>query len=169
MDWDLSAFQTLGTSLKTALDIVKGIREAKSATETESKVAELQAALLDTQILAISATNAQVELQKKVGELEEQLKAANEWGGQEGRYSLVCPWRGSAQVYALKESVSEGEPPHFLCPNCFHRKEKAILNPMHQDGHILSACSSCTARIDTGYRGREAGSPQYAEKYENRG
>ena len=45
MDWDSSSFQTLGTSLKAALDIVKGIREAKSATETERKVIELQAAL----------------------------------------------------------------------------------------------------------------------------
>ena len=81
MELDLSAIQTLGTSLKTVLDIVKGIREAKSTTETESKVGELQAALLETQILALSATNAQVELQKDVRELEEQLKAANDWGG----------------------------------------------------------------------------------------
>ena len=79
MDWDLSAIQTLGTSLKTVVEIVKGIREAKSTTETESKVVELQAVLLRTQNLALSATNAQFELQNKVRELEEQLKAANEW------------------------------------------------------------------------------------------
>ena len=162
MDFDPLAIQTLGASLKTVVDIAKGIREAKSTAETESKVTDLQAALLGAQSLALSATNAQFELQNKVRELEEQLKAANEWGEQESRYLLVCPRRGAAQVYALKESVSEGEPPHFLCPNCFHRKEKAILNPMYQDGEVLSACSSCAARINTGYRGRDAGSPEYS-------
>ena len=173
---DLDAFQGMITSLKVATDIAKSIFEIKSTTATESqnteirsKIIELQTALMGAQNSALSATTAQLELTEKVRKLEEQLKAANEWGGQESRYSLVCPWRSSAKVYALKESVSEGESPHFLCPNCFHRKQKAILNPMYQDGEVLSACSSCAARINTGYRGRDAGSPEYAEKYENRG
>ena len=72
-------------------------------------------------------------------------------------------------MYALKESVSEGERPHLLCPNCFHRKERVILNPMFCDESILSACPSCKATIDTGYLGRRTRPPQYAEKYENRG
>ena len=173
MELDLSAIQTLGTSLKTVLDIVKGIREAKSTTETESKVGELQAALLETQILALSATNAQVELQKDVRELEEQLKAANDWGAQENRYTLVCPWRevSAGQVYALKKSASEGEPSHFVCTNCFHRRKKVILNPVITDSnnHVLVVCPSCKATVETGYRGRNLPLTQYAEEYETRG
>ena len=46
MDFDPLAIQTLGASLKTIVDIAKGIREAKSTAETESKVTALQAALL---------------------------------------------------------------------------------------------------------------------------
>ena len=167
MDFDLSAIQTLGTSLKAALDIAKGIREAKSSTETESKVTELQAALLETQILAISATNAQVELQKKVGELEEQLKAANEWGEQESRYALVSPWRSPAQVYALKEeSASEEEAPHFLCPHCFHNRKRVILNPTKPDHRTSVVCPSCTATVYTDERWPAAA--KYAEEYKTR-
>ena len=168
MDFDPLAIQTLGASLKTVVDIAKGIREAKSTAETEIKVTDLQAALLGAQSLALSATNAQFELHNKVRELEEQLKAANDWGEQESRYSLVCPWGNSAQVYALKRaSTSEGEAPHFLCSNCFHNKKRVILNPMNRDGWILLACPSCKATIETGYRG--IGSPKYAEECENRG
>ena len=142
------------TSLKAAFDISKSILEIKSTTEIQDKVIKLQSALM-------ASRNSALELQEKVRTLEEQLRAANEWGDQESRYSLVCPWKSPAQVYALKRSASEGENPHFLCSNCFHNKRKVILNPSKKDGWILMACPSCGATIDTGYRG--IGPPQYAE------
>ena len=150
------------TSLKAAFDISKSILEIKSTTEIQDKVIKLQSALMEAQNSAMSATTAQLELQEKVRTLEEQLRAANEWGDQESRYSLVCPWRGSAQVYALKRSASEGKDPHFLCSNCFHNKRKVILNPSRKEGWTLMACPSCRATMDTGYR--RIGPPQYAEE-----
>ena len=123
---------------------------------------KLQSALMAAQNSAMSATTAQLELQEKVRTLEEQLRAANEWGDQESRYSLVCPWQSSAQVYALKRSASEGKDPHFLCSNCFHNKRKVILNPSTKGGWTLLACPSCRATMDTGYR--RIGPPQYAEE-----
>ena len=149
------------TSLKDVIDIAQSILESKSRTEIQDKVTKLQSALMKAQNSAVAATTAQLELQEKVRTLEEQRRAANEWGDQESRYSLVCPWEGTAQVYALKRSASEGENPHFLCSNCFHNKRKVILNPIKKDGWILMACPSCRATIHTGYRG--IGPPQYAE------
>ena len=150
------------TSLKAAFDISKSILEIKSTTEIQDKVIKLQSALMEAQNSAMSATTAQLELQEKVRTLEEQLRAANEWGDQESRYSLVCPWQGSAQVYALKRSASEGEGPHFLCSNCFHNKRKVILNPSRKEARTLMACPSCSATMDTGYR--RIGPPKYAEE-----
>ena len=149
------------TSLKAAIDISKSILEIKSTTEIQDKVTKLQSALMEAQNSAVAATTAQLELQEKVRTLEEQLRAANEWGDQESRYSLVSPWKGPGQVYALKRLASEGETPHFLCSNCFHNKRKVILNPSKKDGWILMACPSCRATIHTGYRG--IGPSQYAE------
>ena len=164
---DLLAIQAALTSLKAATDISRSILDVHSTIEIQGKVIELQAALLDAQTSAISATTAQFELQEEVRKLEEKIKSVNEWGDQESRYSLVCPWRGPAQVYALKKSDSEGEEAHFLCSNCFHNKRKVILNPMKRDSWILMACPSCKATIETGYRG--VGPPQYAEKYDDYG
>ena len=162
----MSAIQAALTSLKAATDISKSIFDINSAIEIQDKVIELQAALLKAQTSAISATTAQFELQEKVRKLEETDKIRPMNGGdQERRYSLVCPWKGPAQVYALKKSDSEGEEPHFLCSNCFHNKRKVILNPMKRDGWMLMACPSCKATIDTGYRG--VGPPQYSEKYDD--
>ena len=92
---------------------------------------------------------------------------------QENRYTLVCPWRevSAGQVYALKKSASEGEPSHFVCTNCFHRRKKVILNPVITDSnnHVLVVCPSCKATVETGYRGRNLPLTQYAEEYETRG
>ena len=159
---DLSAIQAALTSLKAATDISKSIFDINSAIEIQDKVIELQAALLKAQTSAISATTAQFELQEKVRKLEEQIKSTDEWGDQERRYSLVCPWKGPAQVYALKKSDSEGEEPHFLCTNCFHIKRKVILNPKIIGSRMLLICPSCKATNETRFRG--IGRPHYAEE-----
>ena len=166
---DFAAIQTLGTALVSVVDIVKGIREAKPGTDADSKMAELMTALLGAQGLALKAMNAQVELQKKVDGLEAQLKAVDDWGEQEFRYSLVCPWGNSAQVRALnRESASEGESPHFLCANCFLKRKRSMLNPAKGDqtkgDHRLSLiCSSCNAAVYTDKRFLK--SPLYSEEY----
>ena len=161
---DLVAIQAAISSLKAASEISKSFLELKTTTEIHSKVFELQSALLEAQNAAISATTAQFELQEQVRRLEERLREVTLWGDQEGRYSLVCPWRGPAQVYALKRETAEGEEPHFLCCNCFHDRRKVILNPHKKDGWILMVCPSCKATIHTGWQG--IGPPKYAEQYE---
>ena len=127
---DLSDFQAAIASLKAATEISKGILQIKTTREIHDKVINLQAALLNAQSSAISATTAQYELQEKVRRLEEQLNAANEWGDQQSRYTLVSPWQGPAQVYALNRSASDGEAPHFLCSNCFHNR-RSVPPPIY--------------------------------------
>ena len=126
---DLIEIQALMGSLKAATEITGSILKLKSTTDIKDKVIELQTALLEVQTKAISATTSQFELQEKVKQLEELLRLATEWGDQENRYSLACPWSSAAQVYALKRSFAEGEKPHFLCSHCFHDRRKVILNP----------------------------------------
>ena len=109
---------------------------------------------------------------RQVHKADHEISRMNEWGGQESRYSLVCPWGNSAQVYALKRaSASEGEVPHFLCTNCFHRKEKVIPNAAKGDratqgnSRMSLVCPACKAAVytDRGY----LDPPQYAEEYKN--
>lgn len=63
---NLTAIQAAITSLKIASKITKNILETKSITEVQSKVIELQTALLEAQDCALSATSAQFELQENL-------------------------------------------------------------------------------------------------------
>jgi hypothetical protein len=165
---DVTAIQGLIASLKTAADIAKTIFDLKSTAEVQGKVIEIQSALLAAQNSALSATTAQFELQERVRELEAQQKASTDWDVQKVRYALVAPWGGAAQVYALKESHSEGEKPHFVCTNCFHNRKRIILNPMsNKEGWLLMVCPTCKGSLETGYRG--VGPAEYAEKCDGQG
>ena len=161
---ELPDIQTALSSLKAAVEIAKSIRESKSREETHEKVANLQGSLIENQLFSIALVESHHKLAKRVEELEDLLKKANDWGDQEKRYTLICPWHNLAQVYALKGEHSNEESPHFVCTNCFHNKKRVIL------GHVISArgfarliCPSCRASIDTGYR--HHGAPKYAEEY----
>ena len=163
---DIAAIQSIITGLKVATGLVKGILETKNAIEVQGKIVELEAALLEVHINAISATTAQLELLAQVGALKEQLNAFNDWDEQGQRYTLVCPWKDAAQVYALRKASSDGEVAHFLCPNCFHEKYRVILNQVitTANRYVSLVCPSCKASIDTSFRSLRA--PQYAEEYE---
>ena len=164
---DITAIQSIFPGLKVATGLVKGILETKNEIEAKGKLIKLQTALLEVQTNAISATTAQFELLEQVRALEEQLKAFNNWGEQGQRYTLVCPWHDAAQVYALRKANSDGEVPHFLCPNCFHGRQRVILNQVvtTANRYVSLACPSCKAKIDTCYTG--IGAPKYVEEYES--
>ncbi|NOI32209.1 hypothetical protein [Vibrio coralliilyticus] len=102
------------------------------------------------------------ELKERVRELELVVKNNENWDMEKKRYMLVNPWRGPAQVYALKESESQGERPHFICTNCFHQSQKAILSPVVDKGDTLMNCPRCKASLNTGFS--RIGPAIYAEK-----
>ena len=164
---DIAAIQSTITGLKVATGLIKGMLETKNAIGVQEKIIELQAALLEVHTNAISATTAQFELLEQVRALEEQLKAFNDWDEQGQRYTLVCPWDDAAQVYALRKASSDGDVPHFLCPNCFHKRQRVILNQAFATAnrYVLLACPSCKAKIETRYT-VNLGTPNYAEEYE---
>ena len=164
---DIAAIQSIIPSLKVATGLVKGILETKNEIEAKGKLIELQTALLEVQTNAISATTAQFELLEQVRALKEQLKAFNDWDEQGQRYKLVYPWQDAAQVYALRKASSDGEVPHFLCSNCFLKRQRVILNQAFATAnrYVLLACPSCKAKIETRYKGN-LGAPKYAEDYE---
>lgn len=159
---DITAVQAMMGSLKAATDISKALFDLKTTAEVQSKVIDIQRALLAAQSSALEATNAQFMLQECVRELEAQIKGFEDWGNQEQRYALTNPWRGPAQVYALKKEHAQGEEAHFLCTNCFHNRKRVILNPMTKEGWVYMTCPACKATVATGYRG--VGAPKYADE-----
>jgi hypothetical protein len=137
------------TSLRFAFDIAKGLKDIADATERNAKIMELQGAIMDAQAGAIEAQQAHATDVRHIADLEAEITHLKTWDGEKERYELKAIGSG-AFVYALKPDVAAGEPSHWLCPNCYQKREKRILQadapPMYADDRYWK-CPACCARI----------------------
>jgi len=146
-------------SLKLASDIAKTLIEAKSVSEIQGKVIELQSAILAAQSSAFAAQSEQALAIQKVRELEEQITSIKAWEAQKERYQLTSPWGNATTMYALKEAMSNGEPPHYICTKCYEDGKRMILQVISGDGYEKYSCPSCKAQFKS--PSRRVGTPTY--------
>lgn len=157
---DMALIQGTISGLKTAADIAKGLMELKSLADVQAKVIDLQSAILSAQSSALAANSDQSAMLEEIRTLKEEIARVKGWDIQKQRYKLLQPWSAGV-AYALKESMSDTEPPHLICTNCYENGRKSILNPIEDSQKwVLYACPVCKSQIPTGYRGGVT--PQYA-------
>ncbi len=140
---DMTLIMGTISGLKTAGDIVKSLLEIKKISDISGKVAELQAVILAAQSSAIEANSAQFAMIEEIRALKEEMARIKAWDTEKQRYKLTNPWIGTV-VYSLKESMSNGEPPHWICTNCYEDGRKSILT-QQQDGNsrVSYLCPKC--------------------------
>ena len=150
---DMSLIQGTITGLKTASDIAKGFLELKSISDVQGKVIELQSAILSAQSSALAANSDQASMVEQIRTLKEEIASVKAWETQKQRYKLHTPWDGSV-IYALKESMANSEPPHWICTSCYENGKKSILNQIQgKDGWYMVTCPVCKSQIQSPWRG----------------
>ncbi len=128
---DIGAVATILTSLKTATDMVKTVKEINDDTKRLSAVIELQSVILDAQAGAIAAQGEQLVMTKQISVLESQIANFENWNTEVGRYKLT-DFGGGTFAYDLRMDAANGEPNHKLCANCVAKKVKSILQFQHR-------------------------------------
>jgi len=116
------------------------------------KIADAQAALF-------AAQQEQSALVKTIDELEKEIARLKAWDGEKERYELKDVYHGGALVYALKPEKSGGEPPHWLCANCYQQQQKSIFQRANSTGFLYAyKCPRCRAEIQAPFEGPSASS-----------
>ncbi len=101
-----------------------------------------------------SANDERAALVDKIRQLEEKVASLEAWNTEKQRYQLVDIGEGTF-AFALKQSMSGGEPPHYICANCYEHSEKSILQHTHlPSGSDSMTCHRCHAKsvIRHGYQ-----------------
>lgn len=124
---------------KQLMDTAAGLKDIHDATIRDQAAFTLQKQILEAQ-------TAQFALIKQVGELEEKLTRFETWEAEKERYELVDVGGGNF-AYRLKESMSNGQPAHEICANCYERQRKSILKmerwqPMRSRVLVCHECGS---------------------------
>lgn len=130
-------------SIKSAMDMLKGIRSLKSETEVNQAIIDIQRILLDAQTAAIEDKQRQLGLLARVSELEARVANISKWDEERARYKLT-EFSEGRYAYVLKEEASREEPSHKLCTTCFNDGRKSLLQTVnkHSGGESVY-CQHC--------------------------
>lgn len=119
-------------SLKTAIDILKGLNAAHTNAAINDVKLALQQHLFDAREALTTAQSAQSAALQRISELEQEIVQLKDWEGEKQRYQLKAIDIGSV-AYMPKPGMENGEQPHWLCANCFNRGQKSHLQFKGQD------------------------------------
>lgn len=124
-------------AIKGVLDLVR---------KPDPDLVEIKSLAGDAIDKVIEAKQAQMAMQDKILELENELKKRDRFQMEAQRYTLTKTDMGGF-VYALKPSEAGSEPMHDLCATCFDSEIKSVLQPV--DFNTLE-CPRCKARVFKG-------------------
>lgn len=145
-------------SLKAAFDLSKAILDVGGAVKVQAKVFELQREILSAQSSAMGAQSAQSELLAEIEALKSEIQTLKDWSRDAERYELKAIDSG-AFAYMLKPGQENGEPPHWLCTNCFSNRQKSFLQTKGQvqtvaggrGMHAKWGCNACRGEVTVYY------------------
>ncbi|MEJ2375476.1 MAG: hypothetical protein P8Y53_05740 [Pseudolabrys sp.] len=132
--------------LKTAFDLAKALKDIDDAARRNAAVIELQEKILEAQ-------SAQSALVERARELEAKVDSFEKWEAEGTRYQLK-DFGGGTFAYELKADEARGEPMHHICPNCYEKGRKSILqmgggNAFKQQ---IARCPACQTEFGLGVR-----------------
>lgn len=163
---DMGALMGAIGSLRAANDMAKGLVTIRDAVMLNDAAIALQQKIIDAQTTILSAQEEHSKLLARISELEGQLSEKRKWDEEAARYELR-DYGGGTYAYHLRAELAAGEPDHRLCPTCFSRGTKSVLqfrfrSSKQQD---IFDCRSCNTefflgerrKTDGGYRANDGG------------
>lgn len=156
---------TLVTAVGAFSAVIKGVEALKNlatSADAQAKISDLYGIILSGQAIAFEDNLKQRALLETIEELKDQIRAMEAWNSEKQRYQLARPWTG-AVVYALKKSASNGEPPHWICANCYNDGKKSLLNyaPTETRAERKTLVCRCKTLVPSPYH--SADEMKYAE------
>jgi len=122
----ISEFAAAYQSLSTVLKLAKAVHEAATQIEKNQMLLEMQGALLDLQAKLSAMQEKTDELSEANRSAEAKLAEFKKWDVEAAKYELRDLGR-CVNVMALKPEFASEAAAHWLCPNCFVKKEKAYM------------------------------------------
>ena len=140
---------TIGTGLAMINNLVDLVGKLKGGVSKERPeiVSQFYASLSDIQQRLITAENRESELLSQCRALEEQIAHAKDWQAETTRYVLLSVDGGV--VRQQKADHASGDPPHWLCANCFEEQQKSYLqkDPKIVDSWHIWKCPRCSTAV----------------------
>ncbi|MCM2318073.1 MAG: hypothetical protein NDI93_01945 [Pseudomonas sp.] len=143
LDW----FAAAVTNANAVKDISKSLVTLRDEEMIRSRVFDLTTHLMELQQQLMTAQLEQMELVKRVAELEQQNNELQRQSSLESQYELH-PFPTGMLAYRLKPDQQNGQPEHFLCSKCFERGLKSTMHQIKDTYSSTLFCPECKVSID---------------------
>ena len=109
------------------------------------------AAVIQSQEQILAAQQLHAASVQRVRDLESEVAQFNMWETEKQRYKLK-DFGQNTFAYELKPEMANGEPTHFICPQCYETSRKSILQFESLDVYKREGyrCYSCKALLHLG-------------------
>jgi hypothetical protein len=134
-------------SVQALSTILKAANGLSNYNEIVTAVSDVNAKLMQANVIALSSQEKQLELMARIKALEEEITALNQWGEEVEKYHAIEIARG---VFAQLEKTSSGsyESAQKFCCNCFSENKKSLLQQSNEDVRQKGLrCHRCRAHI----------------------
>ena len=128
-------------ALSVVTKLVKTAHQVSTQVEKNQVVIEMQDAILALQDRLHSVQAKIDELAEVKRKTEEKLVAYEQWDAEAAKYQLT-DLRGGVLVMSLKPEHASTAPRHWLCPNCFEKRQKSYLLK-ERDDFTEYKCKRC--------------------------
>lgn len=140
------------SSLSAASTIAKAMLELRDLNQLNSKVIELQQAIISAQQQVLSGQGEQTALAAKVHELEKECVRLKDWSAEKQRYTRREIGQG---VFAYVENgfVGNLQSAHKLCCSCFDKTIQSTLQESREPQRMIGlVCpNGCPTIVFTHY------------------
>jgi len=131
------------SALTAAFQLAKGLKDVHDQVEINEIVIELQGRIMEAQ-------EAVRDGKDRLSALESELTALKDWKQEAERYRLV-EFGSGRFCYEVRAEKQDDEPFHRICPSCFNKNQKAILQFRHRAtvGEVYF-CPNCSTEFHFG-------------------
>ncbi|RIX97177.1 hypothetical protein D3218_19140 [Aureimonas flava] len=141
---DVSQIAGMVSALKAATDMTKAMVGLRDQTVIADRVVDLQRIIMDAQSGAMQAQLQIMELADQLRQAKARIDEDEAWKAVAARYKLA-DYGGNTFAYELRQELAQEEPHHRICPTCFERRKRSILQFRHKgaDRQDLYRCVAC--------------------------
>jgi len=143
----MQEFSALITTFNALQDIAKAMLNLRDFAKINSKLIELQGAIITAQGQAIAIQQSYATLETKTRDLEAECMRLKDWSAEKQKYTIREIATG-VFAYVLNEAMPDFERAHKYCCNCFERGQKSILQQSKGPQRNLDlTCQNCRGKL----------------------
>lgn len=133
-------------SVRVLFDLLRTKKYLTNDNELIAAVSEVNTDLMKAQSETIALQKELLTRTSRERELEEKIRKLEDWETKAERYILTDLAPG-VPAYCVKPDMEYGEPLHYLCANCFARKQKSFLRFSQGSISDFYYCYPCKEEI----------------------